>query len=275
MKLVRPSLAALTVLALCGAPATQAANDRVAVALSDPSRPLTLHLALIQGSIEVRGTDRKDVLIESSVEDEEPRAAKADAGGLKRIAQPAPLSIEEENNRVAISAASPNRFYKIAVEVPARANLEISTINGGEITVDGVDGDMEVGNVNGGITLTRVAGSVVAHTTNGGVRAAFTRVSPQKPMAFTTLNGDVDISLPAATKANLRLRSDQGEIFTDFELKLQAGSTSPSIEDTRKEGGRYRIEINKALQGTINGGGPDFELRSFTGNIYVRDGSKK
>jgi hypothetical protein len=82
------------------------------------------------------------------------------------------------------------------------------------------------------------------------------------------------VSVPASTKANLKLRSDQGEIFTDFELKLLPENAMAKIEDTRKEGGRYRIEINKALAGAINGGGPDFELRSFTGNIYVRAAGK-
>lgn len=92
----------------------------------------------------------------------------------------------------------------------------------------------------------------------------------QMPMAFTTLNGDVDVTFPAATKANLKVRSDQGEIFTDFDFRVLPEGSQPKIEDTRKEGGRCRIEINKALYGAINGGGPEFEMRSFPGSVYVR-----
>lgn len=273
MKILKSSLAGLAALAVCSAAAAQSTNERGVISLSDPTRPATVHLGLIQGSVAVRGTDRKDVIVAAQVDDEG-GSDRDKTTGLHRIPQRAPLSVEEENNRVAISAGSPNRFYKFTIEVPLKTNLEVSTVNGGEITVDGVDGDLEVGNVNGGITLTRVGGSVVAHTTNGGVRVTLTRVTPQKPMAFTTLNGDVDVTFPASTKANLKLRSDQGNIFTDFELKVLPESSAPIIEDTRKEGGRYRIEINKSLSGSINGGGPDFEMRSFTGNIFVRDGSK-
>jgi len=168
----------------------------------------------------------------------------------------------------------PSDTYDLNIEVPLKTNLEISTVNGGEITVEGVDGDLEVGNVNGGITLTRVGGSVVAHTTNGDVKVSLARVTPQKPMAFTTLNGDVDITFPVATRANLKLRSERGEILTDFDLKMTADGSAPKIEDTRQSGGRYRIEVNKVLSATINGGGPDFELRSFTGNIYLRSTGK-
>ncbi len=260
----------LVALVLGGAAAAQQANQRIPVPLSDPSRPPSVHLGLIQGGITVRGTDRKDILIEASTASDTPRDEKPNASGLKRIPQPAALTVDEENNRVRISAGSPDKYYNITIEVPARTNLEISTINDGEISVEGVEGELEIGNVNGGITLTRVAGSVVAHTTNGDVRVALARVTPQKTMAFTTLNGDVDVTFPAATKATLKLRSEQGEILTDFDLKVLPDSSAPKIEDTRQSGGRYRIEVNKLLSATINGGGPDFEMRSFTGNVYVR-----
>ncbi len=40
-------------------------------------------------------------------------------------------------------------------------------------------------------------------------------------MASTSFNGDVDVTLPASAKANLKLRTDQGEIFTDFDVQIR------------------------------------------------------
>jgi DUF4097 and DUF4098 domain-containing protein YvlB len=154
-----------------------------------------------------------------------------------------------------------SRSCDVTVEVPARSNLNLSTVNNGAIHVEGVDGELEIANVN----LSRVGGSVVAHTTNGEVKVSMLRVTPGKPMAFTTLNGDVDITLPASTKANLRLRSDNGQLFTDFDFAAQAAE----VQETR-EGGRSMKEIGKFIGGAINGGGPVFELRSFNGDVYVR-----
>jgi DUF4097 and DUF4098 domain-containing protein YvlB len=136
-----------------------------------------------------------------------------------------------------------------------------------------VDGELEASNVNGGITLTGVSGSVVAHTVNGQVTATLARVSPQKPMAFSSLNGTVDIALPSSTKANLKLRTDNGSVYTDFDLKMLPQSSSASVEDTRQSGGRYRVEVNKIIYGAVNGGGQDIEVRTFNGNIYVRKGT--
>jgi DUF4097 and DUF4098 domain-containing protein YvlB len=159
-----------------------------------------------------------------------------------------------------------NREINLEVEVPMKTKLRVSIVNGG-ITVDSVDSEIEINTVDGAITLTNVSGSVVAHAVDGRIGATIARVAPQAPMAFTSLNGDIDVTLPAAVKANLRLRSDQGDVFTDFDVQLIAGA---SANRTQRNGRGVRFDINRSIYGTVNGGGPDFELRTFDGNIYVR-----
>ena len=83
----------------------------------------------------------------------------------------------------------------------------------------------------------------------------------------------MDVTLPAAAKANLKLRTDNGSAFTDFDLHTLPAPSSEVVEDTRQSGGRYRLNVNKVIHGTINGGGPDIEVRTFNGNIYVRKSS--
>jgi DUF4097 and DUF4098 domain-containing protein YvlB len=132
---------------------------------------------------------------------------------------------------------------------------------------------LEIESVNGTVMLTNVGGSVVAHTVNGKLTATITRPAAQKAMAFTSMNGSVDVTLPAAVKANLKLRSDQGDVYTDFDLQLRRGSANPNPNpdvDVRRSGGRRVIDVDNAIYGSVNGGGPDFEMRTFNGNVYVR-----
>jgi hypothetical protein len=89
-------------------------------------------------------------------------------------------------------------------------------------------------------------------------------------MAFTSLNGTVDVTLPPNTKANLRLRSDNGDVYSDFDVQLAA--SQPVVQESRSANGRYRISRNRSIVGAINGGGPEFELRTFNSNVYVRKG---
>ena len=246
-------------------------GDRVTVPLTDPARPALIDVSLVHGSISVRGTNRKDVLVIARPDnDRPPRRVDPDASGMRRIPQIAGFRISEENNRVKVGADSPNRSMAFEIEAPARSNLKLSTVNGGDIVVEAVEGELTVSNVNGGITLSNVAGTVNAGTTNGSVRATLTRVDGAKEMAFTSLNGAVDVTLPPSTKATLRLRSDNGEVYSDFDVQLAA--SAPVVQESRSNNGRYRISRNRSIVGAINGGGPQFELRTFNSNVYVRRG---
>ncbi len=171
-----------------------------------------------------------------------------------------------------VESDNPNRAIDFEIEAPARTHLHVSTVNSGDIVIDAIDGDIEIENTNGSITLKGVAGSVVANTTNGNVLATLVRVAGQKAMAFTSLNGSVDVTLPPSTKANLRMRSDNGGVYSDFDVAMAA--TQPAVvRDTRRDGGRYRISMNRSIYGSINGGGPDIEVRTFNSNVYVRKGN--
>ena len=254
-----------------------ASQERLTVPFSDPGRPGKIELNSLGGTISIKGTNRKDVLIVSGSggdagRNRNRRDSDTPATGLRRLTQPGGFSVEESNNVMEISSG-PARGHDFEIEVPTRTSLVISLHNGGMMTVADVDGDMELNNINGGITLTNVAGAVVANATNGGIRAVLTRVTPDKAMAFTSLNGQVDVTLPPTIKATFKLRSDMGDVYTDFDLQIRSQGTATS--EARRGGGPTRIEVNRSIFGAANGGGPEIELRSFNGNIYLRKGTAK
>jgi hypothetical protein len=251
----------------------QGQAERVTVNFSDPSRPGSLNVQLLDGSVTIRGMDRRDVLIEAAGgEQDRPKGNDQAASGLRRLTQRGGFSVDEQANTMRLSG-SQGRGLNFTIEVPRRTNLKVSVVNGDSITVDGVEGDIETSNMNGPTTtLTNISGSVVAHATNGRIVATIARVAAQKAMAFSALNGNVDVTLPASVKANVKMRSDQGDVFTDFDIQLTASKEAPVVKDTRQSNGRYRLEVDRSLYGTINGGGPEFELRSFNGNVYLRRG---
>jgi hypothetical protein len=268
------------------APATlqaQAADQsaqQTTVAFSDPSRPGMLQASMVLGRIVVRGTNRKDVLVtsrDSATDNSRDRARirvrggaqPADdpaAAGLRRLTQPGGFNVEESDNEIEISA-SPMRPVDLDIEVPARTNLRLNAVTGG-ITVEGVEGDIEVRATNGPVQLTNVAGSVVALTTNGTLTATLSRVTADKAMSFASTNGNVDVTLPPSVRANFKLRSDQGDVYTNFDLQIASSASASS--DARRNGGRYRVSVNRTINGSANGGGPEIELRTFNGNVYLR-----
>src|SRR6202166_1309301 len=197
---------------------TQSGADRIPVTLSDPSRPARVKVSLVNGGITVKGYEGKEVVVEAHVRN---RENARNEGGPKRLTiSTTGLSVEEENNEVNINTESYNRAIDVTVSVPVHTSLKLRAINDGDIAVTGVDGELDVDDINGAVTLNNISGSVVAHALNGHVYATLTRVEPQKAMAFSSLNGDIDVTFPADLKATVTIRSDGGVACRDFLFRL-------------------------------------------------------
>jgi hypothetical protein len=243
-------------------------GDRIVVTLSDPARPGLLKISMVNGGITVRSHTGRDIIIEGRAVGRSGPIVTPD--GLTRIGPSRTgLVVVEEKNVVTVSSGAFNAPDNLEIQVPAKTNLALSTVNGNSITVEGVEGDVEVSNTNGHVRLSGLMGSVVAHSHNGNLFAVFRELSGNKPMSFTSMNGNIDVTLPPSAKANLRIRTDNGEGRTDFELQRLPGP-APKIEDDRTRGGQGRIITDTTINATINGGGTDLELRTLNGNILIR-----
>ena len=237
------------------------AQDGIRIPLSDPARPGRVVVHTLNGNISIKTGAAGMVRVYTK----DMRKHQERSDGLHRIPMQRGLQAEEADNNVTISAGPPGADDDIFVEVPPNASLKANSISG-DIVVDGVNGDIEVDATNGKAVLTNVSGSVVAHSLNGGVKADIVRVTPDKPMSFSSLNGDINVDLPADTKARLKMKTDNGELYTDFDVSLER-SSAPVVEE---HGGRHRIKQDRAAYGSINGGGPEMSFTSFNGNIYIR-----
>ncbi|HKF20852.1 MAG TPA: hypothetical protein VKE93_04740 [Candidatus Angelobacter sp.] len=270
-------------------------SNHVSVPLADPSRPAQVRAHLVNGSITVKAYEGKEVIVDAKVREGDGhgegegrgrgrglrrREGTEDSGeppsaGLKRVPMTSTgLSVEAENNQVRVGTESYMRIIDLTITVPVHTSLSLHTVNDGNISVTGVDGELDVDDINGEVTLKNISGSAVAHALNGRLLVTFARVDPQKPMAFSSMNGAVDVTFPADTKANLSLRTDNGEVFSDFDIQLQNPAPQPIVEDNRGKGGKYVVRVEKTVRGTINGGGPEMQFKNFNGNIYIRKAGK-
>jgi hypothetical protein len=78
---------------------------------------------------------------------------------------------------------------------------------------------------------------------NGEIHAELVAIKDGKPLSFTSMNGEVSLLLPADAKANVRLRTHNGSILTDFdESQLVANTAS-----LRAEGRRNPDDANAAV----------------------------
>jgi hypothetical protein len=254
----------------CVALALAQDTQKETIQFSNPSAPHKLNVELMMGTVTVKGYDGRDVMIEYSTNGNpniyrRGRAQEPPPPGMHRIGGSRALDISESNNTVTIKTSFPiNGDFNI--QVPADTSLRVNTIGGKAITIDNISGEIEANNMNGQVTVTNASGPVVAHSMNGKVTVSLNRFPPDKDMSFSTFNGDVDVTLPADAKANLKMRADNGDIYTDFDVKLDAQSP---IVATRPGPKPRKVKEDGMQSGTINGGGPEIQLTTFNGRIVI------
>jgi DUF4097 and DUF4098 domain-containing protein YvlB len=246
--------------------------DRLSVPFSNPNQPGLVEVGLVNGSISVTGYDGTEVIVEAKT-----RMRKISSGesekvqGMIRIpVTTTGLTVEEDNNVMEIETESWKRTIDLDIRVPTNTSLNLSTVNHGDIQVQNVRGEIDVNNVNGKVTLLDISGAVVAHALNKDLIVTMDDVFPDKAMSFSTLNGDIDVVFPANLKANVNLKADNGDIYSDFEIQLSREPKKVVEENTRSTGGKYKVRVERSIHGTINGGGPEILFKSFQGDIFIR-----
>ena len=246
-------------------------NEQITVPLSEPDKRGKLEVGQVRGNIIIEAYDGKEVIIQAtsgSSDSDDCNGCDRDKkvpAGMKRISSsPVELEASESSNVVEIETNSWKKPINLAIKIPANFDLEVSTIHG-KVEVTGVNGTHEVSSVNGSLTLKDMSGSIVSNTVNGTILVNFKAITGGEPMSFVTLNGDVDVTFPGSVKATAKMKSERGEIFTDFEMTVDR-----SKPEVKTDKGEYKVSINAWVLGDINGGGPEYTFKNMNGDIIIR-----
>jgi DUF4097 and DUF4098 domain-containing protein YvlB len=257
---------------ICASSADAQSDDRIAVPLTDPSRPATLAIALFNGSVSVTGYDGNEILIttngEIDDEDEDDEPVPPNRAGLRRIPNSAiGLTAEETDNTVSIGVDWSNRGIDLEISVPRRTSVHARTHNGEVIRIEGVTGEHELANTNGDIIGVDVRGSAVVASQNGDIEMSFMELTPGKAMSFGSFNGDIEVAFPPTLAAVMRINAGRGDIYTDFEMQLQPQS---SVVEAGSERGRKQVRLEREMRLVVGGGGSEIQFKTFNGDIVIR-----
>lgn len=252
-------------------------SDRVEVPLTNPAKPALVKVSIMKGSIFVKGTSGKQVIVEAKVLpkkkgefEEEKKEVDKKAKGMKLIKTSGTgLEVEEENNVVKVRTMSMGNGVEVVIHVPYSTSLNIRANMGDVVEVTNVSGDLEANNMTGPVKMTGVGGSVVAHSMTGAVTVVFDKINLTKPMSFSSMSGDIDVTFPKNLKANVKMNTAQGEIYSDFNIQVTPGP-GKVIKKKKEKNGKFKVVFDRTQYGTINGGGEEISFKTMTGSIYIR-----
>lgn len=119
--------------------------------------------------------------------------------------------------------------------------------SGGSISLESISGTANVATSGGSIKMGNVGGQVSAKTAGGSIKVAITK-QPKGDSELSTSGGSIRVTLSPDIAVDLYARGRK--VYSDFEVD---GKTSAEYK----------------LKGPINGGGPELELHTSSGNVYI------
>jgi HSP20 family molecular chaperone IbpA/carbon monoxide dehydrogenase subunit G len=120
--------------------------------------------------------------------------------------------------------------------------------SGGSIQVGSVSGETDVATAGGSIHIENAGGKVTAKTSGGSVSLTLSQ-QPKNDSEVSTSGGSITLRMASNIAVNLDARGNK--VRSDFAVN---GKT----------------EAKYKLKGPINGGGPELELHTSAGNVYIK-----
>jgi len=204
----------------------------------------------LYGDVRITAWDRDEVLVEAIKKSTDPQQL-----------EDARIVVDSTSDSVSIHTqyAGANAEQPASVEyritVPRGANLEdVKLVNGG-LSISGLAGSVKASSVNGSIRAERLEGQADLSTINGRLEADFDRVSPEKPISLRSVNGPIRLSLPRSAAADLYAHNLAGGITSEFGRVVRGVLSGPG-------GHRLRTRLNR--------GGTPIRVNNVNGGISIR-----
>jgi hypothetical protein len=221
------------------------------------------------GGSQVQVTARKVIRAET---ESDLREAKSEVN-LNMTEKPGTVSVDYDapwrcNSEGRGCRDQQRRFYTVSydidIQTPRDARLVVSTINNGDIRIDGIAGNFDISNINGGIAMTGAAGSGGVHTINGPISVHFAK-NPSGPTSFKSINGQLDAYFQPGLSADLLFKTFNGQIYSDFEVSAGAAR----VAETEQHDGRFVYHSDRARSARVGRGGPELSFDAFNGNVRL------
>lgn len=209
----------------------------------------------VNGSITVEAWDRNEVRLEvTKIADSKETLQDIE---IKIDSRPEEFDVETDyGNWNRNGNKNWNNSRKLEVEfrlsVPRGSVLdEIETVNG-SVTVSNFTNYTEISAVNGSVRATNLRGTAKLSTVNGTTYADFERLQSGDKIDLSTVNGEVNLTLPSDINATVKADTVNGSIKNDFGLPVRKG--------------KY---VGKDLYGKIGSGETNIKLNSVNGGLSI------
>lgn len=206
--------------------------------------------------IETAETDHAEVLIVRSAkkpEDLQFRKINIEHG-------PSELRISVEDDRRSFFSAlgsTPDGRQRVMLKLPRKIAFITNGVNG-DVTVGEIEGGVDVRGTNGKVNIAQLTGGATFRGVNGKIDATIAKLATGSEINISGINGNTTLRFIGDVNADVDARAHNGRVESDL----------PNLEESKAERrhGRYSARI-----GT---GGPHIEIRGVNGNVSLMKAEK-
>jgi len=211
---------------------------------------MRVSISNINGKIDVEtaDTDTAEVLIVRSAKTKE----DLQFNNIIINHQPKHLRITVENDRKSIWSAlgkGPEGRQRVMLRLPRRVEFATNGLNG-ELNVGELDGEVEINGVNGNVKIAQATGEAKFRGVNGNINLTLSGLADG--IDLNGVNGNTEIGFIGPVNATIDAWGMNGSVESNL----------PNFEVKETEGfGRYEARIGI--------GGPQIEIRGVNGNLNL------
>jgi hypothetical protein len=212
----------------------------------------------INGRVEVETaeTDHAEVLIVRSAKKHEDLQYRK----IKIVHDPSELRIGLEGDRRSLFSSFgsiPEGRQRVTLKLPRKVAFITNNVNG-DVAVGEIEGGVDVRGVNGKVNVEQVSGGASFRHVNGKIDATIVKLSMGGGIDLNGVNGNTTLRFVGEVNADVDARAHNGRVESDL----------PNLQESKDEKryGRYSARI-----GT---GGPQISIRGVNGNVSLTKAEK-
>ncbi len=147
-----------------------------------------------------------------------------------------------------IDVDAPDPLAGLLVRVPDGVNLRVHSMKG-NVNVTDITGTIDVLAENGDVKI-MVPGYAQASTQNGNIDVTIGATHWPGTLHFVAQSGDVTVYVPEIAAFHARLHTDDGTLFTDFNLRGTSHGNNETIDAPVNGGGAFGLDL-ESKRGTV------------------------
>jgi hypothetical protein len=212
----------------------------------------------VNGEIEVEGVAGDQIEINAVKSGRDRDQVKVEliqtADGITVCAVLPGNSCESGSNWSSHSHGDHQWSVDFTVRVPKNLRVTARNVNG-KVRAEDLGRYVDASSVNGSVDVT-TASYAKGSSVNGGVHLRMGRTDWPGTLKISSVNGSIEVDVPADLNADVRFSSVNGSLDTDFPLTIE---------------GHYGFGP-KNIRGRIGNGGRELEVSTVNGSLHIRKG---